>query len=168
MARRATKRGEERTDLSGSRDVLICGASFAGLMVARQLAGSGADVLLIDRYEIGERQSIDLPHFIANPGDVFSMVRSAGVFYGGLILAVVVGLWYMRRHGLPIWTTADLFAPAERASPATAASTPCSSQRSIALVKASRACRAAGTALSSTGAMVQFPSRTSAACPTLK
>ena len=57
MARRATKRGDERTDLSGEHDVLICGASFAGLMVARQLAGSGADVLLVDRYEIGERQT---------------------------------------------------------------------------------------------------------------
>jgi flavin-dependent dehydrogenase len=54
---RATKRGEERTPLDGSRDVLICGASFAGLAVARELAGSGADVLLIDRYEIGERQT---------------------------------------------------------------------------------------------------------------
>jgi len=57
MAKRATKRGDERTDLSGSREVLICGASFAGLMAARQLAGSGADVLVIDRYEIGERQT---------------------------------------------------------------------------------------------------------------
>jgi flavin-dependent dehydrogenase len=37
--------------------VLICGASFAGLAVARELAGSGADVLIIDRYEIGERQT---------------------------------------------------------------------------------------------------------------
>ena len=34
MAKRATKRGDERTDLSGSLDVLICGASFAGLMAA--------------------------------------------------------------------------------------------------------------------------------------
>ena len=33
----------------------MCGASFAGLAVARELAGSGADVLLVDRYEIGER-----------------------------------------------------------------------------------------------------------------
>jgi flavin-dependent dehydrogenase len=57
MAIRATTRGPERTDLSGDRDVLICGASFAGLMVARQLAGTGADVLLIDRYDIGERQT---------------------------------------------------------------------------------------------------------------
>ena len=38
-------------------DVLVCGASFAGLAVARELAGSGARVLVIDRYEIGERQT---------------------------------------------------------------------------------------------------------------
>jgi menaquinone-9 beta-reductase len=54
---RATKRGEERTPLDGNHDVLICGASFAGLAVARELAGSGADVLIVDRYEIGERQT---------------------------------------------------------------------------------------------------------------
>jgi flavin-dependent dehydrogenase len=36
-------------------DVVICGASFAGLAAARELSGSGADVLLVDRYEIGER-----------------------------------------------------------------------------------------------------------------
>jgi len=54
---RATKRGDERGPLSGSHDVLICGASFAGLAVARELAGSGADVLIVDRYEIGERQT---------------------------------------------------------------------------------------------------------------
>jgi flavin-dependent dehydrogenase len=54
---RATKRGDERTRLTGEYDVLICGASFAGLAVARELAGSGADVLIVDRYEIGERQT---------------------------------------------------------------------------------------------------------------
>ncbi len=57
MPRRATKRGQERTPLDCDCDVLICGASFAGLAVARELAGSGADVLVIDRYEIGERQT---------------------------------------------------------------------------------------------------------------
>jgi menaquinone-9 beta-reductase len=54
---RATKRGKERGPLSGGHDVLICGASFAGLAVARELAGCGADVLIVDRYEIGERQT---------------------------------------------------------------------------------------------------------------
>jgi digeranylgeranylglycerophospholipid reductase len=54
---RATKRGDERTPLDASSDVLVCGASFAGLAVARELAGSGARVLVVDRYEIGERQT---------------------------------------------------------------------------------------------------------------
>jgi menaquinone-9 beta-reductase len=57
MPVRATKRGEERTPIDGDHDVLICGASFAGLAIARELAGSGADVMIVDRYEIGERQT---------------------------------------------------------------------------------------------------------------
>jgi flavin-dependent dehydrogenase len=57
MPVRATKRGEERTRLERDCDVLVCGASFAGLAVARELAGSGAQVLVVDRYEIGERQT---------------------------------------------------------------------------------------------------------------
>jgi menaquinone-9 beta-reductase len=60
VTRRATLRGDERTPLAGAEaraDVLVCGASFAGLAVARELAGAGADVLVVDRYEIGERQT---------------------------------------------------------------------------------------------------------------
>jgi flavin-dependent dehydrogenase len=57
MPKRATKRGAERTPLHRDADVLICGASFAGLAVARELAGSGARVLMVDRYEVGERQT---------------------------------------------------------------------------------------------------------------
>jgi flavin-dependent dehydrogenase len=57
VPQRRTKRGSQRTPLSGDADVLICGASFAGLAVARELAGSGARTLLLDRYEIGERQT---------------------------------------------------------------------------------------------------------------
>ncbi len=57
MAVRATKRGADRTPLDRDCDVLICGASFAGLAVARELDGAGAKVLMIDRYEVGERQT---------------------------------------------------------------------------------------------------------------
>ena len=57
MPVRATKRGPARTRLERDCDVLVCGASFAGLAVARELAGRGAAVLVIDRYEIGERQT---------------------------------------------------------------------------------------------------------------
>ena len=56
MPRRRTKRGGERTRLAGDYDVIVCGASFAGLAVARELAGAGR-VLLLDRYELGERQT---------------------------------------------------------------------------------------------------------------
>ncbi|HET8951149.1 MAG TPA: NAD(P)/FAD-dependent oxidoreductase [Solirubrobacteraceae bacterium] len=59
MPVRATKRGAERTPFpSGARyDVVICGASFAGLAVARELRASRARVLVLDRYEIGEKQT---------------------------------------------------------------------------------------------------------------
>ena len=59
MPVRATKRGAERTRFpsGASCDVLICGASFAGLAVARELRATGAEVLVLDRYEIGERQT---------------------------------------------------------------------------------------------------------------
>jgi flavin-dependent dehydrogenase len=57
MTVRATKRGVERTPLDRDCDVLVCGASFAGLAIARELAGSDANVLMVDRYEVGERQT---------------------------------------------------------------------------------------------------------------
>jgi flavin-dependent dehydrogenase len=57
MTTRATARGEDRPPFVPGEhaDVIICGASFAGLAVARELAGTDADVLILDRYEIGER-----------------------------------------------------------------------------------------------------------------
>ena len=57
MPVRKTKRGAERTAIGGEYDVVICGASFAGLTIARELSGSGARILVLDRYEIGERQT---------------------------------------------------------------------------------------------------------------
>src|SRR3954468_14114618 len=59
MPVRATKRGAQRVPFppGADADVLICGASFAGLAVARELRAAGARVLVLDRYEIGERQT---------------------------------------------------------------------------------------------------------------
>ena len=53
----------------------------------------------------------DFQTFKNNPAELLSLARSGGVFYGGLILAVVVALIYIRRVGLPLWTTCDVFAP---------------------------------------------------------
>src|SRR5229473_3014478 len=53
----------------------------------------------------------DFKAFTANPRELLTLARSGGVFYGGLILAVIVALVYIRKVGLPLWTTCDVFAP---------------------------------------------------------
>jgi phosphatidylglycerol:prolipoprotein diacylglycerol transferase len=53
----------------------------------------------------------DYRAFLSDPRELWTLARSGGVFYGGLILAVVVALWYIRKVGLPLWTTCDVFAP---------------------------------------------------------
>ena len=53
----------------------------------------------------------DFRTFTTDPRELLTLARSGGVFYGGLILAVIVALWYIRRIGLPLWTTCDVFAP---------------------------------------------------------
>ena len=54
---------------------------------------------------------VDFQYYSQNPGELFSVFRSGGVFYGGLIAAVAVAFWYMRRSRLPLWPTTDAFAP---------------------------------------------------------
>jgi phosphatidylglycerol---prolipoprotein diacylglyceryl transferase len=54
---------------------------------------------------------VDWEYYRANPREIFSLVRSAGVFYGGLIVATITGFALIRRYRLPVWTTADLYAP---------------------------------------------------------
>ena len=54
---------------------------------------------------------VDFDQFRRSPADLLSLARSGGVFYGGLILAVLVAFWYVHRHRLPLWTTCDVFAP---------------------------------------------------------
>src|SRR5206468_3201751 len=53
----------------------------------------------------------DFQTFRRDPRELLTLARSGGVFYGGLILAVTVALLYIRRSGLPLWTTCDVFAP---------------------------------------------------------
>jgi len=53
------------------------------------------------------------PEYRANPLHLLSLdfLRSGGVFYGGLIGAVLTGYLLVRRYQLPWWKTADAFAP---------------------------------------------------------
>ncbi len=54
---------------------------------------------------------VDFDTFGRNPAELLTLLRSGGVFYGGLIAAVAVALWYLRRHRMPVWTVTDVFAP---------------------------------------------------------
>src|ERR1041384_7921156 len=53
------------------------------------------------------------PEYRQNPMMLFSLdfLRSGGVFYGGLIGAIIAGFLLMRRWKLPWWKTADACAP---------------------------------------------------------
>ncbi|HEX4346479.1 MAG TPA: prolipoprotein diacylglyceryl transferase [Vicinamibacterales bacterium] len=55
--------------------------------------------------------AVDFKTYTANPRELLDLLREGGVFYGGLILAVVVAVIYIRRTALPLWTTTDVFAP---------------------------------------------------------
>ncbi|MBV9505412.1 MAG: prolipoprotein diacylglyceryl transferase [Acidobacteriia bacterium] len=56
---------------------------------------------------------VDLPYYAEHPAEIFSLgtLQAGGVFYGGLIAALAVAAWYMRKMQLPALLTADVFAP---------------------------------------------------------
>ena len=54
---------------------------------------------------------VDWRHFVGNPREILSLIQSGGVFYGGLLGALPVAWWYVRRHKLDIWRSADVLAP---------------------------------------------------------
>jgi len=54
---------------------------------------------------------VDFDQFRKSPGEILTLARSGGVFYGGLIFAVSVAFWFIARHRMPFWTTCDVFAP---------------------------------------------------------
>ncbi|MBS3818451.1 prolipoprotein diacylglyceryl transferase [bacterium] len=54
----------------------------------------------------------NLSYYFENPSEFFSLARSGGVFQGGLFFGLVFALWYLHKHKIPTWKTADIFAPA--------------------------------------------------------
>jgi phosphatidylglycerol---prolipoprotein diacylglyceryl transferase len=105
--------------------VLVALAFLAGLWVATHLARQaklpaeavfnlgfysalaamlGAKIMMI---------LVDLHYYTEHPGEIFSLgtLQAGGVFYGGLIAALLVAAWYLRKSGLPGLPTADVFAP---------------------------------------------------------
>lgn len=51
-------------------------------------------------------------HFLDDPLQIFKVWEGGLVFYGGLLLAVIVSFGYLKWNRLPAWNVSDLFAPA--------------------------------------------------------
>jgi len=106
--------------------VLVALAFLAGLAVATRLAkpaGLNADAVVnLGIYcalsaIAGAKLMmflVDIPYYSRYPSEIFTLatLQAGGVFYGGLIAALAIAWWYMRKTGLPALKTADLFAPA--------------------------------------------------------
>ncbi len=103
--------------------VLLAAAYLVGLQLATTRARArGLDparvmdlgIIIIVAAIIGAKLllfAVDFNFYWSHPGEVFSLARSGGVFYGGLALAVLASFWYMARHKMPLWATCDVFAP---------------------------------------------------------
>jgi phosphatidylglycerol:prolipoprotein diacylglycerol transferase len=106
-----------------SYGLLLAAAYLAGLQLARARARTrqldparvmDLGIWIIISALLGAKLLlliVDFDTFRQNPRELLSLAQSGGVFYGGLITAVLVAFWYMRRHRLPLWTTCDVFAP---------------------------------------------------------
>ncbi len=55
----------------------------------------------------------DFKLYAQHPEEIFTMatLQAAGVFQGGFVVATAFAFWFMRRHKMPLLSTADAFAP---------------------------------------------------------
>jgi phosphatidylglycerol:prolipoprotein diacylglycerol transferase len=102
---------------------MIAVGIMVGLFLARrQAAREGIDqdkIIDITFYIllaalIGSRLLFVLMNFreyADNPLTILKIWEGGLVFYGGLLPAAAIGIWYIRRLGLPLWQVTDIFAP---------------------------------------------------------
>jgi len=106
-----------------SYGVLLALAYLAGLQLAVMRARrAGLDsarimdlgIYLIIAALVGAKLMlvvVDFSYFRDHPRELLSLARVGGVFYGGLIFALLAGLFLVRRYKLPVWSAADMYAP---------------------------------------------------------
>ena len=105
--------------------VLVAAAFLTGLWMAARLARqAGLSVDAVSNLGIycalaaiaGAKLMmflVDFRYYMERPSEFFSLatLQAGGVFYGGLIAALAIAWWYMRKTQLPLAKTADVFAP---------------------------------------------------------
>jgi phosphatidylglycerol:prolipoprotein diacylglycerol transferase len=104
---------------------LVALGVLTGLMVTTKLARSqkinpddawNLGVLVVLAAIVGAKLLLiinDYSWYAAHPRDIFSlaMMQAGGVFYGGVIAALIAAAYYMRKHHMPALRTCDTFAP---------------------------------------------------------
>lgn len=53
---------------------------------------------------------LDWRFYLSNPTAITGVLRSAGVFYGGLLAAIPTAIWFAHKRRLPLWKVADITA----------------------------------------------------------
>jgi phosphatidylglycerol---prolipoprotein diacylglyceryl transferase len=104
---------------------LVALGVLTGLVVTTKLARSqkidpddawNLGVLVVLAAIVGAKLLLiinDFSWYKAHPSEIFSlaMVQAGGIFYGGVIAALITAAHYMRKHGMPALRTCDTFAP---------------------------------------------------------
>jgi phosphatidylglycerol---prolipoprotein diacylglyceryl transferase len=103
--------------------VLLALAFLAGLwVVSREAKKAGLDATVITDMAVyvligglvGAKLLlllVEWSYYVKHPGEIWGLLQSGGVFYGGLLGAFPVAWWFARRHHLDGWKTADVLAP---------------------------------------------------------
>jgi phosphatidylglycerol:prolipoprotein diacylglycerol transferase len=102
--------------------MIAIGLIVGVLLARRQAVREGIDpdkILDITFYAlitalIGSRLlfvALYIDEYLSNPLRILKVWEGGLVFYGGLLPAVAIGLWYIRKLKLPVWQVADIVAP---------------------------------------------------------
>ncbi|MGH9622634.1 MAG: prolipoprotein diacylglyceryl transferase [Bryobacteraceae bacterium] len=105
--------------------VLVALGFLAGLLItvrlARRSGMSGEKITNLAVYcaiagIVGAKLCMflfDLPFYFHHPGQILTLetLQAGGVWHGGLILALIVAVLYMRKQKLPLLRTMDAFGP---------------------------------------------------------
>ena len=90
------------TFLSFRKNGINCIISLSGILMILAFTFIGARLIgVLYKY----------PFYIDGLDKIISIKYGDFSLFGGLILAVIVGLWFVRKNKLPLWQTMDIFAP---------------------------------------------------------
>jgi len=107
-----------------SYGLMLAVAFLAGMAVVERLAGPlglnrdrilDCALVIMAAAIVGSRAFYVLSHlddYRLNWWSILAVWEGGLTFYGGVLLAVPAAVLFMRRHRLPVWTMADLIAPA--------------------------------------------------------